>query len=110
MALLTGARACSGGPTVVDADGWIVDADCRAVRQGGCHSHMRKPWVSGEISKSWRRVVSLATHWGEGHHHFVLESLVGLVAKDPSLLELPQLAFFKQYLEQMGATIPAPMP
>ena len=41
---------------------------------------MRKPWVPGEISKSWRRVVSLATHWGEGHHHFVLESLVGLLA------------------------------
>ena len=72
----------------VDADGWIVDADCRAVRQGGCHSHMRKPWVPGEISKSWRRVVSLATHWGEGHHHFVLESLVGLLAAQ-SVLPAP---------------------
>ena len=72
----------------VDADGWIVDADCRAVRQGGCHSHMRRPWGSGEISKSWRRVVSLATHWGEGHHHFVLESLVGLLAAQ-SVLPAP---------------------
>lgn len=39
-----------------------------------------------------------------------VQSLVALVEKDPSQLHLPQLAFFKKYLEQMGATIPTPPP
>ena len=67
----------------VDADGWIVSHQrpCSVLINGGCYKHIWKPWTApSSKSQHFRNVVTLATHWGEGHYHFVAESLVGLAA------------------------------
>jgi hypothetical protein len=75
----------------VDSEGSILlrrDGDtggCRVLRNGGCHRRMRAmdPLLPGV--REFDSVVTLATHFGAGHYHFPLESLIGLAAANISL-------------------------
>jgi hypothetical protein len=74
----------------VDSEGYIMlrrDGDCRVLRNGGCHRRMRRmdPLMAG--IRVFASVVTLATHFGGGHYHFPLESLVGLARANASLAD-----------------------
>ena len=61
------------------ADGLIVKRDdCTAVRNGGCAHHMHKSWAPPAQGRSYKRVVTLAMHYGDAHYHFPIEVLAGV--------------------------------
>lgn len=72
----------------VDSEGWIMlrrEGGCRVLRNGGCHRRMRRmdPLMAG--IRAFDSVITVATHFGAGHYHFPLESLVGLARANASL-------------------------
>jgi hypothetical protein len=69
------------------ADGLIVQRnDCTAVRNGGCAHHMHKPWAPSEKARTYRRLVTLAMHYGDAHYHFPIEVLAGFAKAEALLL------------------------
>lgn len=70
----------------VDAEGRISISSqrgpaCHVHTTGGCYKHIYRAWTPPGVNITrLHNVVSLATHWGEGHYHFVVEALVGLAA------------------------------
>ena len=65
----------------VSPDGMIVEKHvCRAVRNGGCAKHMYKQWTQPNAATAHARVVTLATHFGDGHYHFPMEALTALAS------------------------------
>ena len=65
----------------VSPDGMIVEKHgCRAVRNGGCAKHMYKQWAQPNAATAHARVVTLATHFGDGHYHFPMEALTALAS------------------------------
>lgn len=70
----------------VSDDGMIVEKEgCRAIKSGGCAKHMYRQWAEPNVSIAHDRVVTLATHFGDGHYHFPIEALTAL-AKRTDLL------------------------
>jgi hypothetical protein len=69
----------------VSPDGLIVEKrGCQAVRNGGCAKHMYKRWEQPSTATAHARVVTLATHFGDGHYHFPMEALTALASSSAS--------------------------
>ena len=66
----------------VSDDGMIVQKEgCRAIKSGGCAKHMYRQWAEPNVSTTHDRVVTLATHFGDGHYHFPIEALTALARR-----------------------------
>jgi len=80
--LAQGTRLRRYDDAYADSDGYILlrrDGGCRARTNGGCYRRMKHrmdPILPGV--RSFESVITLATHFGSGHYHFPLESLVGI--------------------------------
>ena len=65
---------------IVSSDGWIANQNiCLSVRNGGCYNSSPTSWTIPNIPiMHYNNVISIATYWGYGIWHFVMEAFVGL--------------------------------
>ena len=64
----------------------VERSGCRAFRNGGCAKHMYQQWAQPSTAIAHARVVTLATHFGDGHYHFPMEALTALASSSTDLV------------------------